>query len=105
MGAGSHISPYAEYSSSGSGHLYLIVCQVIYREPGIDSDVLCYCAPSMGTYATRPPPPPSPHLPSLGTRFSSRESISQSVASPEDRKYSLMEGQGLIIQSKGHIRG
>lgn len=77
--------------------------QVIYREPGIDSDVFCYCAPSMGTYATIPPPP-SPRLPHLGTHFSPRETILQSITSSEDHVYSLVEGQGSRIQSREHSR-
>lgn len=45
---------YTEYSSAGSGHLYLIVCWVIYSEPVMESDVYRHCtalSSSMGTHA------------------------------------------------------
>lgn len=46
-----------EYSSVGSRLLHLIVCWVIYSEPGIEPDVYFHCtalSSSIGTHAPRP---------------------------------------------------
>lgn len=77
-----------EYSSAGSRHLYLIVCWVIYREPGIESDVYRHCSSSMGIRYAPPPPPP------LHKHISCREQLSQNILTPKHHGYLVMQGQG-----------
>lgn len=68
-----------EYSGAGSGRLHLIVCWVIYSEPGIESDVYCHCtsqSSSMGTHA------PLHLLLLLFTHISHREQLLLNILTP-----------------------